>query len=406
MQPFNDFDLRNVLQNQSKALQQIIAKYSNDEIMANDLSILSDNCYENTFIEPVAIYEEDYKKRRIVQKKIRRRADSFWRDINGRDYVEIDGLAMEFTFPYTGDMNLFKCRASTYSLSGYPDIDLSADSFSLHYEFALTEMKTEDDKQKLDQRLSHDVASIKSGIQYANNDVAGFNAGLRGDATDLLAKRKRDIEQFYSVSKMFEIPLQRSSYAETHIPIQRIIKPTNRKYNDTPSYGISNKDYSDILQTIKHNISTYERTPASFRNLNEEDIRNMLLAALNGVYQGNATGETFRRKGKTDICIEYENRSAFVAECKMWKGQSKVEDALNQLDGYLTWRDCKTALIFFVRNKDFISVLTTAKQALSSNPRIRQVREIDRNEIECDFYSQENVGQIVIVRVFLVNLYS
>ena len=93
--------------------------------------------------------------------------------------------------------------------------------------------------------------------------------------------------------------------------------------------------------------------------MQEEDLRNTLLAALNSTYLGKATGETFRNNGKTDICIEADDRAAFVAECKMWTGSKAVAKAIHQLDSYLTWRDCKTALIYFVRRKDFISVVDT-----------------------------------------------
>ncbi len=77
------------------------------------------------------------------------------------------------------------------------------------------------------------------------------------------------------------------------------------------------------------------------------------MRTLNGTYLGGAVGEAFRNNGKTDICIEEKNRAAFVAECKMWTGQKAIADALKQLDSYLTWRDCKTALIYFVRKKIF-----------------------------------------------------
>jgi hypothetical protein len=85
---------------------------------------------------------------------------------------------------------------------------------------------------------------------------------------------------------------------------------------------------------------------------------------------------------------------------------SAVQNAINQLDGYLTWRDCKTALIFFVKNKDFIKVLETVKQKLLIIPKIRQTKEIDKNEFECCFISDSNAGQIVTLRVMLFNLYS
>jgi hypothetical protein len=55
MRPFHDYNLNKIIQNQSSNLREQIEKYSNDEIMANDLNILADNCYEQYFIEPVII---------------------------------------------------------------------------------------------------------------------------------------------------------------------------------------------------------------------------------------------------------------------------------------------------------------------------------------------------------------
>lgn len=129
------------------------------------------------------------------------------------------------------------------------------------------------------------------------------------------------------------------------------------------------------------------------------------MASLNATYKGDATGETFRNSGKTDICIERDNRAAFVAECKIWSGPGEVEKAIEQLDSYLTWRDCKTALIYFVRRKDFIKTTETAESALRSFDNMRNVKSIDKNEFDCLFLSKSNPGQQIRMRVLLFNLY-
>lgn len=59
--------------------------------------------------------------------------------------------------------------------------------------------------------------------------------------------------------------------------------------------------------------------------MQEEDLRNTLLAALNATYKSDAIGEAFINHGKTDICIERENRAAFVSECKMWTGKRVLQ---------------------------------------------------------------------------------
>jgi hypothetical protein len=38
--------------------------------------------------------------------------------------------------------------------------------------------------------------------------------------------------------------------------------------------------------------------------------------------------------------------------------------AIDQLLGYLTWRDSKACLVLFVRNRDFTAVLSTLKDAI------------------------------------------
>ena len=204
---------------------------------------------------------------------------------------------------------------------------------------------------------------------------------------------------------MFEVPIEKKEYAETHIPLKRNIVPVAKHYESSNYYGISDSDYRDILATIKHTASTYERTPTSYKSLLEEDLRNTLLASLNATYKGDATGETFRNSGKTEICIERENRAAFVAECKMWTGQKEVEKAIIQLDNYLTWRDCKAALIFFVRRKDFLRTLDAAESALRAFKNMRNVTAMDKNEFDCLFLSESNPGQQIKLRVMLFNLY-
>lgn len=406
MKLFREYELRLVMEEQNRKLNSKVENYTNDEIMANDIELLADNCFEEFRIVPVNIGDEEFSKRSIEQRKIQKQRSLGFRDIYHKGYVEVDGIVAKFYFPYTGEDDLFKCQASTFSLSGYPEIELLKGFVVFTYQKALSEMQSPKDKDKLFDELNLDLSSIKQGIDYVNTDVKEFNKRLRDTALKRLEEKRKKVEQFFSISQMLEVPLKKSDFATTQIPMQRKIIPVAKKYSNEQTYCISDMEYEFILTTIKHNGSTYERTPSSYRSMHEEDLRNTLLAALNGMYQGGATGEAFRNKGKTDICIEKDNRAAFVAECKMWTGQGRVVDAVNQLDGYLTWRDCKVALIYFVRKKEFVRVLSVAQQALQTMSSMRKVKEIDKNEFECCLISSSNPGQLINIRVMLFNLYS
>lgn len=387
-------------------LKATIDNYTNDEILANDLELLAENLYEEYYIPLVDIHEEDITRRDIKQTMVSRKLYQFDRDIYQRDSVEIEGFEFSFYYPYEGETDLFKCQASTISCSPYPDIVLRDGFIIFKYEKTILEMNESNAKDILIKTVERDLENIKRGISFANTDVTKFNNELRSTALAYLVDKKKKVESFFSVASMFEIPITKSSYSATHIPLKRNIVPISHVYDKQSSYCISDKDYIDILETIKHTGSTYERTPSSYKSMQEEDLRNALLAALNATYKGDATGETFRNNGKTDICIEKDNRAAFVAECKMWTGPKEVKSALEQLDGYLTWRDCKTALIYFVRRKNFLTILENMKVTLSELPFMRQVEEIDKNEFKCCMVSESNPGQLVQVRVMLFNLYA
>ena len=406
MRPFRDIDLGKSLNSSKQKIAAKVDSFKNEEIMANDLEILAGNLYEEFRIEPVEIMDEEFSKRHIGQAKVKKRIDPFLQDFYGKEYTEVDGVVMIFYFPFTGEEDLFKCHASTYSLSGYPDISISRGFISIRYEYSLSEMQSESAKDSALKKLERDIKDIRDGISYANKDVESYNMSLKKQALQLLEEKKRKVESFFSVANMFEVPVKKSAYAETHVPLQRKIVPIAHEYKKEDIYSISDANYADILATIKHMGSTYERTPKSYAAMKEEDLRNTLLAALNGTYLGGAVGEAFRNNGKTDICIEEKNRAAFVAECKMWTGQKAIADALKQLDSYLTWRDCKTALIYFVRKKDFLAILQTAEEALRAIPEMRQVQVLDKNEFKCCMVSTQNPGQQIQVRVMLFNMYA
>jgi hypothetical protein len=92
---------------------------------------------------------------------------------------------------------------------------------------------------------------------------------------------------------------------------------------------------------------------------------------MNGQYES-ATGETFNAHGKTDIYVKDGEANLFIAECKIWRGPESIKEALDQLFSYLTWRDTKSALIVFSRNRDFSGVLDQLWHLVSEHPQYKR----------------------------------
>lgn len=60
-----------------------------------------------------------------------------------------------------------------------------------------------------------------------------------------------------------------------------------------PEPGITDDDYKHILSVIRHEGRTFETTPSTYAVHDEEELRDILLAHLNGHYQGAASAEAF-----------------------------------------------------------------------------------------------------------------
>ena len=96
---------------------------------------------------------------------------------------------------------------------------------------------------------------------------------------------------------------------------------------------------AEIVGLIDQSGRGFETAPGTYGKFEEEDLRNVLLGHLNSVFMADAaTGETFSKRGKTDICLRASGGAVLIAECKFWGGAKLYGATLEQLFGYLTWR--------------------------------------------------------------------
>jgi hypothetical protein len=80
----------------------------------------------------------------------------------------------------------------------------------------------------------------------------------------------------------------------------------------------------------------------------------------------------FNGNGKTDILIREADRNVFIGECKFWTGVKAFGEAIDQLLGYVVWRDAKAVLLLFIRAKGVTEIVEKAVTALASHPRCKR----------------------------------
>jgi len=187
----------------------------------------------------------------------------------------------------------------------------------------------------------------------------------------------------------------------------RIHRPVAPAASYEPDPELEDKEYEFILRVMRNAFCVMERHAASFATLDEENIRDHILLQLNGHYEGAATGETFNSNGKTDILIRVENRNIFIAECKFWHGPKKFEEAIEQLLGYLTWRDCKCALVVFNKLKNPSWVAQRMHKTMSGHKAHRELVSIDSaGNGRYVFVKESDPGRDIIITTQLFDVPS
>jgi hypothetical protein len=276
---------------------------------------------------------------------------------------------IRYHLPFNGDPQLLKLQASTYSSSaplvnlqgGYVTIDII--NFNLQPE-------------QIKQNVERDIRSLVQQNSYLTNDITRFNGSIEQTASQAFDSRKEQLLKKGDLLSALGVPIRGAEAIPNtfSVPAKRtkVIaekpKPNVTEKGYSPEPTLNDTIYGQIL-TIIHDVGKqFERLPSTYSGKEEEHLRDHILLILEPNFEGAATGETFNKSGKTDILLRHENSNVFIAELKFWHGKKGYLDTISQLLGYLTWRDSKAAVVMFVRNKDFSSVLATVKDCTKDHP--------------------------------------
>jgi hypothetical protein len=230
-----------------------------------------------------------------------------------------------------------------------------------------------DDASEITRNAEAYLKYLRTNAENVSKEVAVYNASLEAEVSAFIQQRKAEIRKKSNVLASLGIPVKSSTDVPSTFsvppPKKKVIvsKPPGSSASFVPEPMLDTIVYHEILKIIHDTGVEIERHPGIYQGKDEETLRDHLLMVLSPHFSS-VTGETFNRAGKTDILIRHEGKNVFVAECGIWKGSKQFLGKIDQLLSYLTWRDSKTALVSFVRNKEFGVVLQTINEATPTHP--------------------------------------
>ncbi len=405
-QLFSDGDLSSALDNKLSGIKASVHNIPREQFLATSVETLIEHLSSPLVIEPLVLHEEQMQMDHAeTQVDVTGRFDY---DMGRGGRVHTTGHRLTFYIPFAGDHSLWKLRPNMW-ISVMPRGEIDSRRSMLTLSFTNTS-NTEPERYK--QELESSLSGIRQLIASQKQLLDQHHNRIPGELRSAIEHRRAEIEKLHGLTSAFNIPMVKKSGMPEFKPIEvakRIVRPLPRPpaAGYKPEPAITSETYEELLAIIRHAGASFEGTPQTYAPLGEEGLRDNILSHINVVFEGKATGETFRKYGKTDVRLEEESRSAFVAECKLWGGEKVLLDALTQLLGYVTWRDCKAALLIF--NKDvagFSGIQTTIEASLRAHPKFLRAMNAGRTgEWRFVFQSQEDAGREVTVHVFAFNLY-
>lgn len=336
----------------------------NEYIMKIDANKYSEHLVSNNYIEPITIFFEN--------KELLEPTET---ETLGRNFFEKTTMvsATQYTLiiPFEGDPDYFFLIPNPrYAVR---DIEGVINGNELNITFIISDYSHTTLERELERKLNELIKYIDYHITNLNNNIDQFNKTLDRFIKHWILKRKEKLSKVMRVTSALNISIRPRNRPMTpfKLPIKKrkidFKRPQMPKTDLKPFWVLDHEIYENILEICFSMSTVMERTPETYKNMPEESIRDVFLAHLNGHFEGGVSGETFNKKGKTDILIQVENDIVFIAECKFWKGKKNLLKTIDQLFGYITWRETKTAIFIFNKEIKITTILNNINEIMENH---------------------------------------
>jgi hypothetical protein len=388
---FNKYFLSDYISNVRKVLSNEIDSLEITD--STDLYVLTENLELKYTIQPIELLDPIPSK----PKETTRNIQNHWGETYEQKVFEIF-----VRIPFNGQRELFDCFPSTSGIV-YFDKGVNINRSDITATITLDTL----DATKFNSAVSKIKSELNRNIPRINSEIEPWNKGLSQLITQLIENRKGVVSE--KMDFMKAIGLNVNPHSDSFVvskPVVRknIPKPVSEtsKRKDITPY-LQEQVYNDIKEIIYNVGKSIERKQSLYKGKHEEDLRDVFLLFLETRYDSTTgIGEAFNKKGKTDILLKYANdgTNLFVAECKFWKGKKSLLSAIDQLLGYLTHRDSKTALMMFVNQNEITSVMETAKKEIKEHTNFKRfINDSYESSFSYEFTLPEDSKKIIQIEL-------
>jgi hypothetical protein len=379
-------DLRAWLEQRQRDALADLERVSADEVLARPHEQIAEEIIERYAVEEPRL-DQAGMTGGVTDERVDISSDPMRAVFNRSGPVYIAGSRIMLRVPFSGLSEVLQLRASTFTYNP-PRASVANSHVSVFRDVPADVM--ERDRDGVVASLKAEIAKIDAHLDYSRSDIASANEQLRAGVRRAAQARRAKVLADRDTEAILGVPLHRDQGVAKTYRVQpvtrRRITPTRQvrpQQPFAPEPAITAEDFAHIIGDIVAHTRMFERLSVTYADQHEERLRDQILAALHSIY-GAATGETFSKRGKSDIYLPWDGGAVFLAECKWWTGPKNFaqHDLPQLLDRYITWRDTHAAVVLFIRNKDATAVIAEAENIVRAHPRyLREVSPINGTSV-------------------------
>ncbi len=374
---FSEVEWSQVNQRQSQAIASEINSRDGDELLNTSTEDLALYCVQRFKVDTPELHIDQVAvSQRETRIDVSRDRDRIIHDRSKPFYIT--GTSVDVEVPFSGEAYAFRIQPSPWTTSK-PRAEIRGEF--VYFSISGTNLEAE----RVQLEINSVLQEIEQYLGWLRKNVEDFNSQIHNQAKQLIEVRKQKLlaDRSLVASLGFKIK-ERPSAATTFVApeVRRKLTPKPPRASGKPFQPepvLHNEDYEHILTVLENMTRVMELSPGAFNKIDEESLRTHFLMHLNGHFEGNASAETFNYEGKTDLLIKSKGKNIFIAECKFWRGERNYIDTIDQILGYLSWRDTKAAILVFSRNKNFSTVLEKLKKATTEHKNCKRLT-LDRSD--------------------------
>lgn len=400
---FNKYEIYGVIQGRTGTVKKRIQSIPVNTLLNASEQDLVQALVEEFRLDVPVVREEDIYIAHSTETQVDVSRDPMRMIYDRSQSFYVPGNKTVIAVPFAGDEEFFGVQPQSFTLSP-PRGEIS------NGEILLTYVRTDQNAEAIKRDYQSTVSSIQQYLRSLSESVVIFNGGLESLVRAQLKARKDRLLADAGMTAAIGLPMKkREGQPSTYtIPVSRRaprIDQIKVSGDFKPEPALSTEDYEEILHIVRNMVRVMELSPHAFVSMQEEDLRSHFLVQLNGVFQGQATGETFNFQGKTDILIHVEGKNVFIGECKFWRGEKALLATIDQLLSYLSWRDTKTAVIIFNRNANFTAVLARIADTAPKHPNFkRDLGKSDDSSFRYVFVQPNDPNREIILTVMAFDI--